>query len=319
MLKSSKDKPFLLNLHIVKKTIGHILLYLLLFFRLHCVQAQEVSAVLLDERLERYELLCGMCMELKTRIAEGENVSKTEAQAFIRRFLDTNRELKACEVQMTAVQRRRFAAVGRWFSTGELPTYQAPEIPEVAPVPYGCLMSSLPSSIASPSADALQVPPSPSPPGPEGIYLLAGMSVPDLSYGLMAGYLHRSLGFFASFRSNFISKDASYSCTSNYSLPDGSAFWASGGRTYGNLFSAAGMLVRASGNFVVYAGAGYGYRKLYWEDIDGEWACVSDWSHSGIAVETGGIFRWRQLAVSAGISTTAFRSCSFTCGVGVCF
>ena len=66
-------------------------------------------------------------------------------------------------------------------------------------------------------------------------------------------------------------------------------------------------------------GAGYGFRKLAWEDVDGGWALVSDWSCSGFAAECGVIASWRRLAVSAGVSTISFRTASFTCGVGLRF
>ena len=78
-----------------------------------------------------------------------------------------------------------------------------------------------------------------------------------------------------------------------------------------------GVLAGATKWLTVYAGAGYGYRKLAWEDVDGGWALVSDWSRSGFAAECGVIASWRLIAVSAGISTISFRTASFTCGVGL--
>ena len=69
----------------------------------------------------------------------------------------------------------------------------------------------------------------------------------------------------------------------------------------------------------VYAGVGYGTRKLAWEDVADNWVLVSDWSRSGFAAECGAVVSVRKLAISAGISTVAFRTAAFTFGVGVRF
>ena len=62
-----------------------------------------------------------MCMDLRTRVSAGEQVSRSEAQTFINRFLALNRDIKAREQEMNPSQRRRFASIGQWFSTGVNP------------------------------------------------------------------------------------------------------------------------------------------------------------------------------------------------------
>lgn len=79
------------------------------------------------------------------------------------------------------------------------------------------------------------------------------------------------------------------------------------------------MLVKTTCWLAFNAGIGYGCRKMAWEDVAGNWALVSDWSHSGMAAELGAVVSVRKLALSAGISTVAFRTAAFTCGVGVKF
>ena len=69
----------------------------------------------------------------------------------------------------------------------------------------------------------------------------------------------------------------------------------------------------------VYVGAGYGVREIDWEDVDGTWAVVSDWTYRGFAAESGLLFSYDRLALTAGISTINFKTASFTCGVGVKF
>ena len=67
----------------------------------------------------------------------------------------------------------------------------------------------------------------------------------------------------------------------------------------------------------VYAGAGYGRRTLAWQDIDGNWARVSDWSHKGLTIDAGLLLSWRNLAFSAGLVTLNFKTCIFSLGIGV--
>lgn len=102
-------------------------------------------------------------------------------------------------------------------------------------------------------------------------------------------------------------------------MGNGSQMWPTGNEKRSNLIVSGGILAGAADWLTVYAGAGYGYRKLAWEDVDGNWASVSDWSRSGFAAECGVIASWRRFAVSAGVSTISFRTVSFTCGVGLRF
>ena len=64
---------------------------------------------------------------------------------------------------------------------------------------------------------------------------------------------------------------------------------------------------------------GYGYQELFWEDIDGKWAKVQDYSYKGIAAEAGVIASWKSFCIGAGISTTAFRTASADISIGIRF
>lgn len=83
--------------------------------------------------------------------------------------------------------------------------------------------------------------------------------------------------------------------------------------------TSTGVLVKAVRWLDVYAGAGYGWRSLYWQDIDGRWVQVDDWSHRGLSVEAGAILLYRRLAFSAGLSSISFKTAAFTMGVGLKF
>ena len=149
--------------------------------------------------------------------------------------------------------------------------------------------------------------------------LLAEMSAPDLSYGLRAGVKGRTFGGYMAFRSNFVKASADYACQSDGTLENGSSIWPGGAEKNTYLSLSAGFLAQAASWLTFYAGAGYGKRQLLWQDVDGGWAEVSDWSVKGLEMEAGAIFRWNRMAFSAGVSTVRFRTCSATVGVGFCF
>ena len=69
----------------------------------------------------------------------------------------------------------------------------------------------------------------------------------------------------------------------------------------------------------LYAGAGYGWRSLCWEDVSGNWAQVSDVSYRGVAADFGAVFNIDRFALSAGVSTIAFRRLDFSFGIGCYF
>ena len=283
----------------------------------------------IDEQLHMYEDMCEQCMDIKSRAESGENVSRSMVKSLIDSFLAHNKTLKRQEVDMTAAQRHRFAQIGRWFATGERPDTISPlppvqAEPPCAPaamlqsaccglVPVSDTVFCIGRSDLDRVADMLGG-------KPRGdVFILASVAAPDMAYGLMAGYKHRHWGGYLAFRSSFTSCKTSYSCASDGSMENGSKIWPTGNEKRSNLMVSGGVLAGATKWLTIYAGAGYGYRKLAWEDVDGNWASVSDWSRSGVAAELGTIVSIRKVAISAGVSTVAFRTAAFTCGVGVRF
>ena len=283
----------------------------------------------IDEQLHMYEDLCGQCMDIKSRAKSGENVSRTQVESLIATFLALNKTLKSQENEMTAAQRRRFAQIGRWFATGERPDTISPlplvqAEPPCAPsamlqsaccriTPVSDTVFCIGRSDLDRVADMLGG-------KPRGdVFILASVAAPDMAYGIMAGYKHRRWGGYLAFRSSFTSCKTLYSCASDGSMENGSKIWPTGNEKRSNLMVSGGVLAGATKWLTIYAGAGYGARKLAWEDIAGNWALVSDWSRSGMAAELGAVVSVRKLAFSAGISTISFRTAAFTCGVGVRF
>ena len=276
----------------------HIFCVAILLLVTFLAAGQERS---MDERLDMYEDLCGQCMDLKAKVGAGDEVSREEAQSLIDRFLNMNKALKSHESEMSAAQQRRFSSIGEWFTTGVRPE----------------AVSSI--DLFQISVDTETIPDMSEPSKRGDVFLLASLSAPDMAYGLMAGYQHGRWGGYLAFRSSFTSCKTSYSCTSDGNLGNGSQIWPSGNEKRSNLMVCGGVLAGATKWLTVYAGAGYGFRKLAWEDVAGNWAAVSDWSRAGFAAECGVIASWHRLTVSAGVSTISFRTASFTCGVGLRF
>ena len=302
---------FLLILYPMKLVSAHIICFAIFILSAFPIRAQERNADNLGDKLEQYESLCRTCLNLKQRIASGENVSRNEAKRHIDDFVAMNKELQGVEADMTVVQRLRFSAISSWFLTGVEPQEPHAELPQLS-----CSLSG--ESLVTTTGSLAAILPAHRPVEPRrNLILMSSFAVPDFSCGFIAGYQYGRWGGYAGFRSNYVSGRTSYSCYSDGTLPEWGSIWSTGRSRKSNLSITAGCIVGLDDRFSMYVGAGYGRRTLAWEDVDGEWAEISDWSHRGVAFETGALFIYKRLAVSAGVSTVSFGTCSLNVGVGV--
>ena len=155
------------------------------------------------------------------------------------------------------------------------------------------------------------------PPSQTHYLFLAQAVVPDLSFGAMAGVM-RQAGIYARFDSNFRRGNADYSCNSHGEAPYGQ-IWTSG-RSFLSRFSVSGGVIwHPIAWLSAYAGAGYGERSLYWEDIAGSWAMVSDASCRSIAADLGVVFNLDHFVISAAVNTIAFHRFDGCLGIGIFF
>lgn len=297
----------------------HLFIYIFfisVFLSNYTASAQERN---FEDLLDNYETLCGKCLDLRSRMSAGEKVSRNEAQLLIERFLTLNKEIKAHESEMTVLQRRRFTSIGKCFSSGGS---EVEKEPEALPKVQSCFE---PLSLQMPLIDTLcfsvhdqEVFRQPSWGG--DVYILAQMVAPDEAYGLLTGFNIEHWGAMLSFRSNYVSSPAvSYSCNTGGIIENGGYMWMSGAEKRINMSICCGPLYKVNSWLSAYVGLGYGVRKLVWEDVDGNWALVSDWSVSGLAAESGLLFSWRLLSCSLGISTVKFRTAALTFGIGIKF
>ena len=148
---------------------------------------------------------------------------------------------------------------------------------------------------------------------------IGSMSVmPQESYGLMLGYV-KKWGGYAKFRSDYHFGSAEYICDKQGNIDGGGLIWTNGLQRKSRLQATGGALFSMTQWLYSYAGVGYGYRSVQWQDYYGKWAKVSDYSCNGISAEAGLILKIGPAAVSIGLSTTAFRYTDLEIGVGVMF
>lgn len=151
----------------------------------------------------------------------------------------------------------------------------------------------------------------------DAFVLVSAGFFPQTSFGLMGGYV-KKFGFYVKGRSNFSSMAPEYECASDGKTSFG-YIWTSGKQAKSRLTVTGGLLMRATNNIFPYIGGGYGNRAVCWEDSQGQWAKVSDYSCSGVAIDAGIIFKIGPVAVSIGVNNTAFRYTDIEAGFGISF
>lgn len=151
-----------------------------------------------------------------------------------------------------------------------------------------------------------------------GLFILANVGiVPDLSYGAMVGTVNK-WGGYVKFRSNYSFPEKVYECNSKGASADGYV-WTNGKSAVSRLTLTAGGAFETSRWLTAYAGAGYGFSDLYWQDCEENWVKVSDEAFRGVALDLGLLAHKGSLAFSAGVNWTGFRYLDFELGIGLFF
>lgn len=139
------------------------------------------------------------------------------------------------------------------------------------------------------------------------------------SYGIMLGIVKRA-GAYLKVKSNLKSASADYKCDANGVLEgyDSPSFFT-GRKQDARLAVTGGALLRVSRPVYLYAGGGYGYKKLNWELADSTFAENTDESYTGAEAEAGALYRLKNFAFSAGVQTNSFKYWEATVGFGIMF
>jgi hypothetical protein len=150
-------------------------------------------------------------------------------------------------------------------------------------------------------------------------YLLLTRSFPETSYGGTIALQYGSWGGYIKFRSNFKSVNQAYSCLSNGTINNEGPFWGTGSSTISNLSISGGGLYEVARWLNIYGGICYAASKLFWEDIDYNWALVDDHSHKGVATELGVLICGKVIVAGLGISSINIRTVALDLSLGIRF
>ena len=269
-----------------------------------------------DRALDRYETVCDRLIELRDALRRGETISSQEVSSLQAEVRSIRSNLQRSPEGLTEEQIRRFNRIRRRYNYG----YEIAELSLTKAVPA--------DSPEAEKAKDLQLDSRTSYKcklydlGKTGFLFLAQVSpVPDMSFGLSLGILKGNFGGYVSALSNFKSKSASMDCLSD-GTSAGNPVWVSGRQEKTKMRVTAGGIFRVAENVSLLAGAGYGTRKLLWENTGGDWMRVTDCSYSGVAAEAGALFtlgRRESVCLSAKVGTIAFKYIDFSVGIGYRF
>ena len=65
--------------------------------------------------------------------------------------------------------------------------------------------------------------------------------------------------------------------------------------------------------------AGYGYRKIFWQDTQEKWAQMKDLSSDGPALSAGTLLGYGHIAALVEINTISFQTLGLSLGIGFTF
>lgn len=139
------------------------------------------------------------------------------------------------------------------------------------------------------------------------------------SYGIMVGVVKRHGGYLK-VKYNFQDTKSDFKCNDSGVIEGTSEqSWFTGDDKKSRFAVTAGYMYRIIKPVYIYAGAGYGFKKVSWEMTSSEWAENTDKTHTGVEAELGGVARFGNFAFSAGVQTNSFKYWEATVGVGIMF
>lgn len=139
------------------------------------------------------------------------------------------------------------------------------------------------------------------------------------SYGVMVGVVKKTGGYLKA-KYNFKSVNSDYVCDSNGMIEGNDRpSWFTGEKESSRFAITGGVLQRIIRPLYLYAGLGYGTRTLGWEMPGNEMAECKDYTYKGVEAEVGGIFRYKNFAIMAGVQTNSFKYWEASIGAGIMF
>lgn len=159
------------------------------------------------------------------------------------------------------------------------------------------------------------------------MYNVSGSSYFGLMYGIVARW-----GGYIRGKTDFSFVDAPYTCNTSgvFDYEKAGNYYVVGKESQrSRLGITAGALYRPWPFLYLYAGAGYGFRRLIWhaqtfdyitDKPSGElWAVNTRYSAEGVEAELGLIYRYKRLGISVGINAVAFSFFEVNGAAGIFF
>jgi opacity protein-like surface antigen len=146
-------------------------------------------------------------------------------------------------------------------------------------------------------------------------FLIGGLSFhpSQLSVYSMVGTVKR-YGLYGKLKTDFnFNSNCDYSTNSeydNYFMKD-----AKNGR----YSFTGGMLFRLNNPLSIYTGFGYGRRWLNWISTSGNTCNLSNYSYKGLEMESGVLYKLKELYLNIGLQTNSFTYLEMDFGVGINF
>lgn len=138
------------------------------------------------------------------------------------------------------------------------------------------------------------------------------------SFGLMVGVV-KKWGWYLKAKYDFKSQETELECDGTGMVPSGDMLWMSGESVATRMAITTGAMYRMSKPLYLYIGTGFGYHKIAWETVEGQWAENTSDSASGIEADLGLVLRAKNFAFSAGLQSNSFKYFEATVGVGIMF
>lgn len=148
------------------------------------------------------------------------------------------------------------------------------------------------------------------------ILLTAGLC-PEFLLGATVS-VRKKWGVLAGFQSNFRPASASYSADSQGNAENG-YIWPNGNSSVQHLRIFAGASRRVLPWMDVFATAGYGHRKIYWQDTEENWALMKDLSSTGPTLSVGLLLGFGHFSALLEANTVSFQTLGISLGLGVSF
>ena len=274
-----------------------------------------------DKALDEYEVILDEARAMKNRLTAGETVPEYEVYGLSMRLSSIRSTLSKDGSGMTEAQKARLSTLKRFYSAaGDGVLLSSPGyIPPMDILPCSVDSAFPKAGPGRPVAVPVKYP----------MHFFASLTFSGFDSfipGIRAGVFRKSFGVYVSGRLSPGRKDAAYSCMSDGSIQDGGGIYTTGEQSRFHWGISAGGIflpVRFAGfdkcGFGFYAGVGYGKRSLFWEDINHDWALVSDRSWDGVAAEAGPMLIIDRFILSAGINTVLFRHYDVEVAVGIRF